>query len=102
MSFHVGQKVVCINDRGIENDLFERGPTKGEVYTIRNIRTDKRGNVGFRLVEIVNQPNPRREPDETGDREAGFYARRFRPVKTTSIEIFKAMLVNPPREVVDA
>ena len=87
MSFHVGQKVVCVdasvNGRGDKPALVE-----GNIYTIAHIVTvnDK---VGFNLIE-AQIPKPLRI----------FYpayrATRFRPVieRKTDISVFTALL-NP-------
>lgn len=99
MTFRVGQKVVCIDGNIGGGCGLETFPIKGMVYTVRAVRwSDWHQSEQLRLVEIENEP--RRYHD--GVFECGFNSQRFRPVKTTSIEIFRAMLVNPPREVVDA
>lgn len=89
MTFHVGQKVVCVDDSGSIYPVI-----KSQVYTISDmsqgsgldLRTKEiRYGAGVRVEEI-----PMHEFD-------WFAAERFRPVKTTSIEIFRAMLVTPPK-----
>lgn len=101
MPFHVGQKVVCV-------DVSERPharpwagqyrPVLGCVYTVRGwvqaIWDDD--PPGIVLEEIINPTSP-----ITG-REPYFNPARFRPVKTTSIEIFQKMLVPSLREKVRA
>lgn len=98
MMFHVGQKVVCVNDV----------PTNPRLRPARAFI--KRGNI-YEIRWIGSCPfEPWRDYDpfvrlvgihRNGDHEypdfpfAGF---RFRPVKTTSIEIFQKMLVPSPRE----
>lgn len=104
MSFHVGQRVVCVDDSmgifpGCSLDLA--GLCRGQIYTVRGLDTIKfphfcAGWAVVLLEEIVRQPDP------NGIGEVGFSRHRFRPVKTTSIEIFRQMFVTPPREVVDA
>jgi hypothetical protein len=87
--FHVGQKVVCVDDSLSElRDLNEILPTRGTVYTIRAIV--RRGSLCFHLVEITNEPY--RYQDGFG--EVSFKAYRFRPVveRKTDISIFTAML----------
>jgi hypothetical protein len=92
-SFQVGQVVVCIDDDGLpiplhDDEVARECPREGSVYTIRDVlRVQK--HVGLLLEEIRNPP----VQWKCGDlRELAFFARRFRPAKTTSIETFKAML----------
>lgn len=89
MTFHVGQKVVCIRD--IEPYFDEAMPEVGRVYTVRSIEGFLLG-VGIRLVEIINPPR-----DYSNARcECSFWIGAFRPVveKKTDISIFTALL-NP-------
>lgn len=94
-NFHVGQKVVCIDDH-FENGHFfgcDILPKKGVVYTIREIEcfnSAKGETTVLRLNEIINAVMPY----AVGDVECGFIVRRFRPVvsRPTSIAVFKAML----------
>lgn len=87
MTFHVGQRVVCIDASRMVAHHCERLPVQGEVYTIRDI-IEWPGGTGLQFHEIVN--SPKRYPE--GFIECDFVARRFRPVKTTSISIFTQML----------
>ena len=89
MSFNVGQRVCCVDDSlrnygtwfGI-GDLT--GLKKGQIYTIRMVGI-YRGFPSLWLNEIVRDAFPA----EFG--EAGYSARRFRPVveRKTSIAIFQ-------------
>lgn len=98
MSFHVGQRVVCVNakrpaGRTYYND--EVFPVTGGVYTIRSMFIrQKTGALLLRLYEIVNKEG---EYDE-GFQEAGFNCSRFRPVRDTDISIFTAMLNPVPKK----
>lgn len=85
MSFHAGQKVVCVDDSngGADSPLgagFFHGLRIGEVYTITHINA--RGNLS--LAEI-SQP--------------GWAQCRFRPAveRKTDISIFTEMLAPMPR-----
>jgi hypothetical protein len=94
--FHVGQRVVCVAT-GPWKATLELGyktPVRGEVYTVREVYVDSGDEVtvGVRLVEIVN-------PATYYGYEVGWYAGEFRPVKTTDISIFLAMLQKTPEEV---
>lgn len=78
-TFHVSQKVVCINDSfsGRVFDWCAYFPVAGHVYTIRAMqvgRTPVTGfsNLGFLLEEIVN-------PKSSSGTEAGFLHERFTP-----------------------
>lgn len=90
--WHVGQKVVCVNDTWNVARLIGLGeskPVAGRVYTIRKILVVSDG-VGFLLDEIVNVPRLYTE----GIFEHGFFAFRFRPVttKSTDISIFRRLV----------
>ena len=84
MSFHVGQQVVCVDDT--DTALV----VKGCVYTVARVCGDgysvrrKEFGPGLKLIEA----SPANGMD-------GFCASRFRPVKQTSIEVFRQLLVNP-------
>jgi hypothetical protein len=96
-SWHVGMKVVCVDDQFDHVLPREIGPVAGREYTIRTIsRCPNTGVVGIRVEEIVN-PNTGRNPDDAGNNERGFPAPRFRPVqkRKTSIEIFQRLLTDP-------
>ena len=99
MTFHVGQKVVCINDQADDQWDGETVPVKGVVYTIREIGEGLAHyggpdgplipNLGFRLEEIRN-PKLRKLNHEPI--EVWFAWQQFRPVQTTDISVFEAML----------
>lgn len=73
MSFRIGQKVICIDDRGDKDGRSEIFPVKGSVYTIRAFHPE---GDSILLEEIVN------EPREYWQRfgELYFMLRRFRPL----------------------
>lgn len=88
MAFRVSQKVVCIDARKCRGRLV-----KGSIYTVSGF--DLNGGIDllgrhsdFGLLLSETDPCPG---------HSGFSPRRFRPVKTTSIELFRAMLVTPPK-----
>lgn len=94
-NFHVGQKVVCVdvNPWRAEDDLG--GLTKGSVYTIRRVGFHQHPThpIGRYLGIVVDEIY---RPCQTP-----YLASRFRPVHTTSIAVFKAMLApTPHRETV--
>jgi len=97
-NFHVGQKVVCVETWALSlGDGYgdEVGPVAGNVYTIRSIQVGRKAReVTVRLHEITN---PIRPYYIIGMWEPDFNVRRFRPVKTTDISIFTAMLAPTPR-----
>ncbi len=83
MMFHVGQKVVCIDDTRREFGLreWDNRLRRGIIYTIRWV-----GKYGVKLVEINRRT---RHVSDTY-----YFADRFRPVieRKTDISIFTAML----------
>src|SRR5262245_26979133 len=96
MAFHVGQKVVCIAD--CNGSVPVHTIKRGDVLTIREIQADclRQSGVtmgGLRFIEIVNEATP----TYFGMFEADYDPDKFRPLRTTSIEVFRQMLVNPPK-----
>ena len=93
--FKVGGKIVCVDgdkwpNHGAGHETY---PVKGVVYTIREIDiwedlSDPFG--GVRLVEIVNKPDWYRSWPSA--KECTFSTKRFRLIKTTSIDVFLKML----------
>lgn len=100
MTFHVGQRVVCVDDANWRKKWIAKCPNRpiaGSVYTIREIR-QKPNSLGFLLMEITNRPRKFR----LGRLEPCFYAHRFRPVRDTDISIFTSMLSPAPTDKVSA
>jgi hypothetical protein len=99
-NFHIGQKVVCVNVTPSSHPLAANKChllRKGDVYTIRDIDVrfaSLHGDITIRLEEIRR---PIQQPCKIPDWEPGFASRRFRPVRTTSIDIFTSMLAPTPR-----
>jgi hypothetical protein len=84
--WHIGQRVVCIDDRCERSRIYkwERFPVEGSIYTIRAIVScDDVGPVAFRLAEIRNKP----AQYEDRVRELSFFARRFRPLVEPEADI---------------
>ena len=95
--FHVGQKVVCVNDRNlrVRRDLYSSLPKQGQIYTVRAITPPDAvtpNTPGVLLEEIKGEYS-------SSGYEYGFLAFRFRPIqeRKTDISIFKAMLT--PKKV---
>ena len=98
---HLGQKVICVRDSNWPRGPYGYTPTlpqKGVVYTIRAIVPCRalfgRDEDGLHLVEIVNPTLPRKSGWVNG--ELAFRISRFRPVRTTSIDVFTKMLKPVP------
>ena len=91
MSFHVGQQVVCVDERFSDHEIWRRAvrsfPRLHGIYTIREIIEDD-GLFGFCFYEITNP----RAPFFNGYLEPAFNSSNFRPVKKTSIEVFMRLL----------
>ena len=102
MSFLVGQKVRCVetwNESPAHANII--GCIAGEVYTIReigNLDPSRPEWLTVRLCEIKNVAIKY----YFGPYEQSFVVRRFRPLRTTDISCFKAMLVTPPKQRVRA
>lgn len=80
-SWHVGMKVVCVDNGGAGSLL-----AVGEVYTIRSLEP--------RFVTLAEDSTW----SEINGADSGWYYSRFRPVQTrqTDISVFTAMLSPKP------
>lgn len=88
MSFHVGQKVVCVRAPvSAPYGPWRVHPKLNEIYTVRDFKEVD----SIWLVELINDIG-------ISGTEAGFCISRFRPIveKKTDISIFTAML-NPKK-----
>jgi hypothetical protein len=92
MSFHPGQKIVCINDSWTSSHWVSatpHRPKRGD--TVRRMLPAGEGlPEAVWLLEIVNAPKHFFE----GYHEPAFCARRFRPIteRKTDISVFKKLL----------
>lgn len=92
--FHIGMKVVYIYDGPIGRYNYnELHPEIGNIYTIRGFHPSGKSIV---LEEIVNKKHLYNCHTVFG--EVYFYLTSFRPLITTSIEIFERMLQPAPKE----
>jgi len=109
VSFNVGQKVVCVDSRPRIDGSGRRSghgdeklPVRGAVYTVRAIVAGKPYGYehdGVLLEEIVNPVRRYRAPSGPVDAELFFAAWRFRPLRSTNIDVFTSMLrPRPVRE----
>lgn len=99
MSFHVGQHVICVDDKFGLTALPIAVPKKGVVYTVREvIPEDKWGPSTLRLHEVVN---PLRAYAE-GLCENSWDARAFRPLSSDRLSIFRQHLAPLSTDKVDA
>jgi hypothetical protein len=92
VSFYIGQRVVCVcvnfSREPVWRSVIRVFPQLGCVYTIRCICVVA-DLIGFCFEEMVNPPGN----FSRGFVEPAFDSRKFRPVRTTSIETFRALLV---------
>ena len=97
---HVGAKIVCVNDCPRSRYSYAPNlPKMGSVYTIREIVPYKLlgfDEDGLLLVEIVNPPRFHKSPSCPLKSELAFRMSRFRPIQTTSIDVFTDMLEPVP------
>jgi hypothetical protein len=100
MTFHVGQKVVCVDDSMDERFvLFRMYPVRGNIYTIRDLPFITAVNtVGVLLEELRN---PVASWLNAEDSEPSFRLDRFRPVteRETSIEFAHEILRSASQKV---
>lgn len=101
--FHVGQLVLCADDDFDPNQIRRwpgvTFPRRGVVYTVRDAFVEPRftprpHDLFLRLVEIVNKP----QETYIGPYETMFGANRFRPLDDSRLEVFRQLLVNPPKQ----
>jgi hypothetical protein len=106
MSFEVGQRVVCVDNRPRVDASGRRSghgdevlPRQGAVYTVREIvpgRPYGYEHDGLLLEEIVNAVRQYLAPSGLVRAELFFAAWRFRPVRSTNIDVFTRMLAPAP------
>ena len=65
-----GDKVVCIDAKGLQRNYVPGPPVEGHLYCVREVYVDN-GQVGILLVGI-------RGPTMVSSLECGFWASRFR------------------------
>ena len=103
--FYVGQKVIYVNDRRSSDARHcvwdrETFPKVGSIYTIRAIVECRVAygydEDGLLLMEIVNRPDHYVSPRGRITHELAFRVSRFRPIQTTSIDVFTDMLEPVP------
>lgn len=92
MTFHVGQKVICVDAEPRHGRALNI--VEGEIYTIIGFPPADAVAPGVLLLEAKNPRSP----------SYGYLAARFRPLvePNTDISIFKKMLLPSGREREDA
>jgi hypothetical protein len=97
-NFHVGQKVVCINDT-FKHVSIDQGIRKGQIYTIRWVGPYKHyvdGEfIGVKLAEI-NRGNDD-GPEGYGAADMHYRATRFRPLLKDRLSALKNLLAPTPK-----
>ena len=101
-TFHVGQKVVCINDR-FKNVSIDQGIRKGQVYTVRwtgHYRHYVDGDFyGIKLMELYRGKDD--GPEGYGAIDMPFRASRFRPLVSDRIRSMLGLKAPMPKKVVN-
>lgn len=92
MAFHVGQRVVCV-DASWTNTLDLQELVEGETYTVVGLRLGPES--GTPCVDVEGPVIPR--PEWMPTRVYPYRSTRFRPVRTTSIDCFTALLHPAPK-----
>ena len=87
MAFHVGQKVVCVDD-SVGQLTRQRELVKGSIYTVRSLPP---WSNGLYLQEIVL---PKADFGAWEGHEISFFSTRFRPIveRKTDISALTAIL----------
>lgn len=93
--WHIGQLVVCV-DLGYPDFKWKKESILkvGQIYTIRGIR-EYFEHLGLYLEEVI-------APIDSSGKEMAIWDELFRPCKETNIDVFKSILVNPPKVLEDA
>jgi hypothetical protein len=86
--FHIGQQVVCVDALGAPQLV------KGDIYTVTLVLPVE---VSVWRGVICEMGGLLLEEAEPSFGDVGFATPRFRPVKPTSIEVFRQLLVRPPK-----
>lgn len=96
--FHVGQKVVCINDT-FKNVSIDQLIRKGQVYTIRWVGPYRHyvdGDfIGVKLAEIHRGNDD--GPEGYGAADMPYRATRFRPLLSDRLSALKDRLLRKPK-----
>ena len=96
--FHVGQKVVCINDT-FKNVSIDQGIRKGQVYTIRWVGPYRHyvdGDfIGVKLAEIHRGNDD--GPEGYGAADMPYRANRFRPLLRDQLGALRDRLLRKPK-----
>lgn len=100
--FHVGQQVVCIDDK-FKNVSIDQGIREGQIYTLSWVGMYQHyvdGEfLGVKLAEVDRGNDD--GPEGYGAADMPFAARRFRPLVSDPLSIFRAIAADP-RGPVDA
>lgn len=100
-TFHVGQKVVCIDDH-FKNVSLDQGIRKGKVYTVRwagHYRHYVDGDFyGIKLMELYRGKDD--GPEGYGAVDMPFRASRFRPLVSDRIRGMLGLKAPTPKKVV--
>lgn len=93
MTFSISQRIICLKPLtgGYGTELF---PVPGNTYSVKATKTLRQSQY-LQLAEIINAPLLY----HFGTDEVWFNASAFAPERTTSIEVFRNLLV-PSRQVV--
>lgn len=97
-TFHVGQKVVCINDT-FKNVSIDQGIRKGQIYTVRwagQYRHYVDGDFyGIKLMELYRGNDD--GPEGYGAVDMPFRASRFRPLVSDRIKSMLGIKAPTPK-----
>lgn len=90
MAFHVGQKVVCVDDVHVTFKTKHPALEKGRVYEIASFGKTTRGWPGVHLVDVINPFD-----------DVAFYYWRFRPLTDRKSSVSFTMGADPESERYD-
>lgn len=94
--FHVGQRVVCIDDK-FKNVSIDQGIREGQIYTLRWVGMYSHyvdGDfLGVRLMEVDRGNDD--GPEGYGAADMPFAARRFRPLVSDPLIVFRQIATDP-------
>lgn len=102
--FHIGQMVVCVDGSFCGHTPWKAHPPRndavwvktGLIYTITGIGNFLLGPFSVPVLHVEEAFNPSNGLAIPKGADLGFAASRFRPVRTTSIKAFTALLNKTP------
>jgi hypothetical protein len=95
--FYTGQQVVCVDDK-FERVTIPQGITEGHTYTLRWVGTYQ-SYVDGEFIGVRLEGAERGQCPTYGHNDPPFDARRFRPLVSDPLAVFRRIAVDPDFKV---